>query len=188
MHISLDEAKESEKAIIQNLACFYTYDMSRYCGFLPGWETPNDGHFTCFDLSRYWVEPNRYPFLIRVDSELAGFALIHKIGSAEDIDWTIREFFIVAKFQGKGIGRKIAHEIFDRFPGKWEVMQIPENTAAIAFWEKAIREYTGNDVVKTEKIISEPKPHPMVVMTFCSTANGDATLAEPQIQTEPNNQ
>lgn len=170
MNISLHLALESEKNIIQNLACFYTYDMSRYCGFLPGWETPHDGRFTCFDLSRYWSEPNRYPFLIKVDNELAGFALVHKIGSSNDVDWTIGEFFIIAKFQGKGVGRTAAHKLFKQFPGKWEVMQIPQNTPAIAFWEKVIGEFSGGDLTKSQKILEEPTPHLMVAMTFYSKA------------------
>ena len=168
MEIIIQEALTQDKNTIQNLACFYTYDMSRYCGFLPGWETPENGFFTCFDLSRYWEEPNRHPFLIRVDRELAGFALVHKMGTTKNIDWTIGEFFIVAKFQNKGVGRKVAEELFNRFPGTWEVMQIPENTAAINFWEKVICSYTGSNYTKLKKEINEPCPHQMIVMTFSS--------------------
>jgi predicted acetyltransferase len=171
MEVILQKVKESEKNIVQNLAAFYTYDMSRYCGNLPGWETPNDGTFSCFDLSKYWTELNRYPYFIKVDNELAGFALIHKVGTAKDIDWTVGEFFVVAKFQGKGVGREVARKLFTQFPGKWEVMQIPENTAAIHFWEKVISEYTKGDYSKSNKIVQEPKPHPMVVMTFLSISH-----------------
>ncbi|PIS01279.1 MAG: GNAT family N-acetyltransferase, partial [Chlamydiae bacterium CG10_big_fil_rev_8_21_14_0_10_35_9] len=70
---------------------------------------------------------------------------------------------------GKGIGREVARQLFTQFPGKWEVMQIPENTAAINFWEKVIKEYTGGNYKKTSKVVQEPNPHPMVVMTFLST-------------------
>ncbi len=171
MNVSLVKVEKSEKGIIQNLAAFYTYDMSRYCGGLPGWETPEDGAFSCFDLSKYWEEPNRYPYFIKVDNELAGFALIHKIGTTEDIDWTVGEFFVVAKFQGKSVGRKVARKLFIQFPGKWEVMQIPENTAAIHFWEKVISEYTNGDYSKTNKVVEKPRPHPMIAMTFFSTSD-----------------
>jgi len=169
MSVILQKVEKSDKSIIQNLAAFYTYDMSRCCGYLPGWKTPENGQFSCFDLSVYWKEPDRYPYFIRVDNELAGFALIHKIGTTNNIDWTIGEFFVVAKFQGKGIGREVARQLFTQFPGKWEVMQIPENTAAINFWEKVIKEYTGGNYKKTSKVVQEPNPHPMVVMTFLST-------------------
>lgn len=49
---------------------------------------------------------------IAVDNELAGFVLIHKIGTTKDIDWTLGEFFVVAKFQGKGVGREVTRKIF----------------------------------------------------------------------------
>ena len=90
-----------------------------------------------FNLSRYWKEPNRHPFLIKVDNELAGFVLINKVGSTPDVDWNIGEFFIVSKFQGKGVGSYVAEQIFNQFPGIWETSQIPENKAALAYrdWE-----------------------------------------------------
>lgn len=64
--IKLIPALKEDKEIIQNLGRFYVYDMSRYCGFLKGWETPSNGLYECIDLSRYWDEPNRYPFLIKL--------------------------------------------------------------------------------------------------------------------------
>ena len=33
----------SDHPVIQNMACFYVYDMPRHCGNLPGWECPDDG-------------------------------------------------------------------------------------------------------------------------------------------------
>ena len=72
--------------------------------------------------------------LIKADGELAGFALINKVGSTPDVDWNIGEFFIVSKFQGKGIGSYVAEQIFNQFPGIWETSQIPENKAALDFW------------------------------------------------------
>ncbi len=77
--------------------------MSRYCGSLEGWVTPSNGLYECFDLSRYWDGPDRHPFLIHVDDELAGFVLVNKIGGKPEIDWNMGEFFIVSKFQKKGV-------------------------------------------------------------------------------------
>lgn len=168
MKIDLILAKVEDQAMIQNLARFYVYEMSRYCGLLLDWKTPSNGLYECDDLSRYWNEPNRYPFLILVDNEIAGFALINKIGSSEDVDWNMGEFFILAKFQSKGIGRRAATQVFDQFHGTWEVMQIPENKGAIDFWQKVVCDYTHHRFESCLKIIDEPKPHPMVVLKFCS--------------------
>ncbi|CDZ80235.1 putative acetyltransferase [Candidatus Rubidus massiliensis] len=168
MQITIDLVNTNKKEIIQNLARFYVYEMSRFCGFLPGWKTPSDGLYTCFDLSRYWTEPHRFPYLIHVDEELAGFALIHKIGSLPTIDWTIGEFFVIAKYQNKGVGKFVAHNIFDQFKGMWEVCQIPENKPAIIFWEKIIKEYSSDNYTKNSIIVQEPSPHPMIALQFMS--------------------
>src|ERR1700733_11630532 len=138
MNIVLQKASLEDLNTAQNLGRFYAYELFRDCGFLEGGKIPENGLFEGRDLSRYWKEPNRYPFLIRVDDELAGFALINKIGSTPDVDWNMGEFFIISKYQGKGIGRYVAQEIFKQFPGCWEVMQIPENQGAVIFWEKVI--------------------------------------------------
>ncbi len=100
-----------------------------------------------------------------------GFILIHKEGTTNDIDWTIGEFFVVAKFQNKGIGHKLALEVFNSFPGLWEVMQIPENKGAIDFWTKVIDKYTNGQFEKAQKIVAEPKPHPMIIMKFHSSTS-----------------
>lgn len=166
--ITLCRATEKDKATIQNLGRFYVYEMSRYCGFLPGWETPKNGLFACRDLSSYCKKPDRHAFFIKADGELAGFVLINKVGSTSDVDWNIGEFFIVSKFQGKGIGREVAEQVFNQFPGIWETSQIPENKAALAFWEKVVAGYAKGEYEKYLKTIPKPKPHPMVVLRFVS--------------------
>jgi predicted acetyltransferase len=164
--IALCKATKEDKATIQNLGRFYIYEMFKYCGFLPAWETPLNGLFECIDLSSYCEEPERYAFLIKVDDELAGFVLINKVGSSPEVDWNVGEFFVVAKFQAKGVGRYVAEQIFDQFPGVWETMQIPENKAAINFWEKVVTEYTNGQFEKSYQIIPKPKPHPMITPTI----------------------
>lgn len=168
MQITLCKATEQDKDTIQNLGRFYVYEMSRYCGFLPDWETPLNGLFECRDLSSYCEEPERHAFLIKVDGELAGFVLINKIGSTLDVDWNIGEFFVISKFQGKGVGRHVAEQIFNQFPGTWETTQMPENKAAIDFWERIVTHYTNGQFEKALKTIAKPEPHPMIVLKFMS--------------------
>jgi predicted acetyltransferase len=157
-----------DQARIQNMGRFYVYEMSRACGSLPGWELPEDGMYECRDLSSYFHEKNRFPFLVRIKNELAGFVLIDKFGSTPDIDWNIGEFFIIAKFQGQGMGKQVAFEVFKKFLGKWEVMQMPVNTPAIQFWKKIVATYTDGQYEESLKTIVEPEPHPMIVLRFDS--------------------
>ena len=58
------------------------------------------------------------------------------------------------KYRRKGVGRTAARLVFERFPGKWEVIQHGDNEPSKVFWEDVIRAYTeGNcrqEKVKTE--------------------------------------
>ena len=130
--------------IIQNMARFYSYDMSRSCGFIDDWDWafPENGLYEGCDVKRYFEDKNRYAFLIKVDDELAGFALIHKNGTHPKTDWNMGEFFIVAKFQGKGIGKQAAYLVWQQFLGNWEVTVIPENLPALYFWRKCVSDFT----------------------------------------------
>lgn len=58
MEITINKASLEDMNTIQNLGRFYVYDMSRFCGFLSGWETPENGLFECIDLSRYKCKVN----------------------------------------------------------------------------------------------------------------------------------
>lgn len=171
MKITLSKATQEDKNTIQNLGRFYVYEMSRYCGFLPGWEVPSNGLFECIDLSSYCEKPDRQAFLVKVDEELAGFVLINKVGSTSDVNWNIGEFFIVSKFQGKGVGSHVAVLVFNQFPGVWETSQIPENKAAIEFWDRVVSRYSHGQFEKSLKTVPQPKPHPMIILKFTSQGN-----------------
>lgn len=112
MHkIELIPAKLSDYPIIKNLARFYVYDMNQYMD----WKTPEDGLFKCFSLKKYWKNDSSYPFLIRINNELAGFVIINKKGCESCVDYNIAQFFIVRKFSGKGLGREVAFQCFNQF-------------------------------------------------------------------------
>lgn len=168
--IELIDAPITAKTTIQNLARFYVYELSRYSDNLPFWEFPEDGLYEAkdkyFHYDKYWSEPGYFPFLIRVDGELAGFALVKNKGLTPDIEWNLVEFFIVAKFQGKGIGRAIAKKIFDKFSGMWQLMQMPQNIPAIKFWQSVLNEYTKGQFSEEIRFLTDPIPHEMNVMKF----------------------
>jgi predicted acetyltransferase len=159
--------------VIQNMARFYAYDISRYCGqSFEGWEFPSDGLYKCRDFKDYFEKKNNHAFLIKVNEELAGFALIDQLEVLPEVDWNMGQFFIVTKFQRTGIGAKIAKQIFDRFHGEWSVGAIPQNTRAVAFWRKVISEYTQNTFHEMNmtpeqlRTAEHPNPFPMILFRF----------------------
>lgn len=161
--------------VIQNMARFYVYDMSRYCGqAFDGWEFPKDGLYECRDLKSYFETKNNHAFLIKINEELVGFALIDQLEVLPEADWNMGQFFIVAKYQHSGIGAKVAKQIFDRFEGEWSVGAIPQNSRAVEFWRKVISEFTQNNFKELKmtkeqlKTSEHPDPYPMIMFRFKS--------------------
>lgn len=109
--IDIISATLDDYPLIQHMWPFYIYDMGRECGFNEGWEDPTDIGFVADDLSSYFKEATRKAFIIKVNNELAGFVFLNKASKSLDVEWTMSEFFIVAQFQGKGIGAQVAYEI-----------------------------------------------------------------------------
>lgn len=147
--------------VIQNMARFYAYDMSRYCAFISNeWDFPKDGLYEAHDFKKYFKEPNRKAFLVKIDDELAGFVLLNKIGTLPDTEWDMGEFYVLAKFQGKGIAKQVAFQIWQEFNGKWEVSVIPENLIGLAFWRKTISNFTNGHYKEEIKNVEYDKHQP----------------------------
>jgi predicted acetyltransferase len=166
--LSFQPASSKERVLLQNLAQFYSYDFSEVLEMHVG----EDGRFGDVDLTPYWVDEWRHPFLLRVDDKVAGFALISErskiTGKSGVFDMT--EFFILRRFRRKGVGRSAAFAAFDRFEGRWEVRQRVENPDATAFWRRAISEYTRDHYEETRW---DRPQWSEIVQTF-STASGSA--------------
>ena len=47
-----------------------------------------------------------------------------------------------------GVGTKVAFQLFDRFPGHWEIAQEPNNIEGQAFWRRVTGDYCGGDYLE----------------------------------------
>ncbi|MEL6840703.1 MAG: GNAT family N-acetyltransferase [Pseudomonadota bacterium] len=92
-----------------------------------------------------WTDPDRHPYLIFVEKEPAGFAIVHWTGK----DYDMEQFFVMRKFRRTGLGRAAAYRLFDMFRGPWGIEQITSNTVAQAFWRNVISGYTDDDFEDT---------------------------------------
>lgn len=142
--LELVPATIDDHPTIQNMGRFYVYDMTEYMGDDEDWKIPENGLFECIDFRKYWTQPDTFPFIVRKNKEIAGFVIIDKKGSENQVDFNMAQFFILRKFKKKGIGRGLAYQCFNRFVGVWEVMVMPKNEGAYRFWEKVIAAYTDN--------------------------------------------
>ena len=118
----------------------YQYDFSEFDGS----DLSPMGLYYYPYLDHYWVEPERSPFLVRVNGYLAGFVLVARYNYLTGFkdDWAQAEFSIMRKYRHQGVGEYVARFIFDQFPGNWQVAQIAENAGATTFWRKVIARYT----------------------------------------------
>ena len=142
--IEIIPASPEQQPILANLLELYAHDFSEFHGIVLG----EDGRFGYKSLPFYWSEPNRHPFLVRIDDKLAGFALVKKgseISGKEHV-WDMAEFFVVRGYRRHGFGSRIAHEVWKGFPGAWEVRVMQANISALPFWGHAISTFAGDAI------------------------------------------
>ncbi len=140
--ITVVPATRELQPIIANLLELYAHDFSEFHDV----ELGEDGRFGYPDLPLYWSEPDRYPFLVRINDKLAGAILVRKgsrISGNKNV-WDMAEFFIVRRYRRRGIGTRLAHEMWRRVPGTWEIRVMQINQSAYQFWAHAIRAFAGD--------------------------------------------
>lgn len=135
--IAIQTASLEQKSFVRNLMQLYQYDLSEFDG-TPIDNTGTYSTYKYFDL--YWVEPQRYPYLIYDDLIPIGFALVRELTTNIH---SIAEFFVIRSARSKGNASVAASKIFDLHPGEWHIAQQQENTPAQAFWKSAITNYTN---------------------------------------------
>ena len=168
--VILEPAGIKDYPMVQNMARFYVYDLSKECGHISkDWCLPADGLFESFDFKNYFVENSRKAYLVKVYDDVAGFVLVNQVVTSKDSDWNVGEFFILARYQGHSIGKSVAENLWEMHPGKWEVSVIPENISALTFWEKTICKFTNNDFTKEIKQVDFDQDQPKrIVFRFDS--------------------
>jgi predicted acetyltransferase len=141
MQIVLLPAAITDQPALINLMQLYRYDFSE----VDGGDVNDQGCFDGYALDMYWAGAGCYPFLIDVDGRLAGFALVNqqsRLHASYD-GHAVAEFFVMRKYRRQGVGRSIASQMFDHFPGRWEIASIATNVLAHTFWRSTVDRYTS---------------------------------------------
>ncbi len=153
MKVKLKKVHPEDKEVLYRLLELYQYDFSQF----DLRDLNSHGLYGYKYFDHYWTEEGRHPFFITVDDQLAGFVLVSDFcylcepGEANSIS----EFFVMKKYRRKGVGSAAATEVFRMFPGKWEVLQHPENKISMKFWENVIQELTRGQYRKLEAVTEE---------------------------------
>ena len=131
-----------QKQILANLLELYSHDFSEFIDLDIG----SDGRFGYKYLDLYWTDPRRFPFLIQVDGNLAGFAFVQSVPRDDGTIWDVAEFFVMRGFRRSAIGTRAALEVFARLPGRWQVRIMRANAPACLFWNLAVHAFAGETV------------------------------------------
>ena len=148
--ISLAPATSADVALLSNLLELYVHDLS---GVFPNVKLGADGRFGYPKLPLYLTEDERrFAFLIRCNTDVAGFALVTRGSPVSDDPDTfdVAEFFILRKHRRSGVGRQAAFLLWNRFAGKWTVRALRRNAAAVDFWRRSVADFTHGAGVECE--------------------------------------
>jgi len=96
MDVQIIQAPVEQKNVLRHLLELYTYDFSEFDPL----DVNEQGLYGYEYFDHYWTEPERFPFLIKVNGNYAGFALVRKItqeGENYEPYFEMAEFFVMKK-------------------------------------------------------------------------------------------
>jgi predicted acetyltransferase len=162
--VKIERATPADATLLANLLELYIHDLSEVFPIDPG----ADGRFGYHKLPRYWSEPERrFPFLIRADDRVVGFALVTRGSPASDdadvLD--VAEFFVLRRYRRTGCGRRAAAILFGQIPGRWIVRVSEGNRGAKLFWESVVSAYTQGQFTRSQR---QGSPHAWRDLSFVS--------------------
>jgi predicted acetyltransferase len=151
--VELIAATQTDDAVLANLLELYVHDFSEFLNV----EIGDDGRFN-YPIRPYWTEPNHYAFLAKVDGKLAGFALVRQTTGrlTSDLVWDMAEFFVLRNYRRHGVGRQLAHEVWGRFQGNWQIRVLHTNLPAQKFWASAVSSFTGCEITPAPATTGQP--------------------------------
>jgi predicted acetyltransferase len=118
------------------------------------------GHREPDQVAHWFADPQAHPFVIAQAAERVGFALVVR-GSGPTVAGSVprpgrpsaataataacyrmAEFFVSRPNRGRGVGQGAARLIFERFAGRWEIIEYLRNPDAVRFWRRVVSRYT----------------------------------------------
>ncbi len=162
--ISLHPATAHDLVRIENMMQFYNYDLSESCPVVLG----ENGLFTLRPKQVYWAKPTVKPYVAMVNGELAGFAVVDDEAVYPDTDFNMGYFFLARRYRRRGLALQMANQLFEMYPGKWEVYYFAANVAAGQFWSKAIAQI-GFAQPGVEEMVSDEMLCRLHRFTICAS-------------------
>lgn len=130
---------------------FYNYDMSESVPI----HFAANGLYQLQPKEAYWAQFLVAAFLIKVDGELAGFAVLDTETSAPDRQYNLGYFFVARRYRKQGVGRAAVLQLMSNFPGSWEIYHLVSNLPAAKFWQTFFSTAHMAALTKNERLIHD---------------------------------
>jgi predicted acetyltransferase len=147
----LRDLTDADRPLVERLWQLYSHDMSEVRGTFPNGE----GLYKAGRLPTYLDDPDACGYLISHDDSPAGFAFV--TGASDELK-KMGDFFVVRAARRKGVGYRVARELVERHPGRWEIGFQGTNTGAPEFWRRVAADLGGADWIEERRPVPG-KPH-----------------------------
>lgn len=174
--IELQPAQRDELECIENLMQFFMYEFSEWLPIKLG----RHGLFAIQEKTAYWRKPATRPMLIRVDGELAGFAIVDDAVHFPEVQYNLGYFFVIRRFRGRGIGKQVVTHLLTQLPGQWQIFHIDDNQPARAFWARVVPDLSSG-TFSCQPITADG--YPCTLYTFHSPPGAAPT--DPESRADP---
>ena len=142
--VALEPITRDQAPVLHNLFELYVHDFSEYVPI----DLQPSGRFDVSAGDQWWAREDHFPFFIRANGKLGGFALARRgsrVSAATDV-MDVAEFFVVRGARRSGVGSAAALALFGTFPGAWEIRIRRANPAALKFWARVAASWLGSPV------------------------------------------
>jgi predicted acetyltransferase len=158
VEVYLSSGTDVDDLAVRNMLVFYLNELARWDpglvmndAGLPVWADfglpgPRTGPECA--LHNWWIRGDCERLVFRRDGAAVGFAVIASPPTHldESFDHEVVDFYVSPKARGQGVGLAAARQILSIRPGSWVLFTLAGNTAAKAFWRRALAESRVRDV------------------------------------------
>ena len=138
-------AMRGDRVWIESIYRDYLNDLAPLgTGFFPALR--EIGHREPDQLASWFADSSAHLLTILKEEQPVGFAMVRTgtpPGDRSASDYSMAEFFIARPWRRRGIGQEAVRLIFDRFAGRWHIMEYLRNPQAVAFWRRVVSAYTA---------------------------------------------
>ena len=153
MNITVRPAEERDRQLVKNIFNLYQNELCIYSDDFDALD--ENGYFAPDTVSEILpFGDGVFPYIIEENARPVGFVMATDASYApEGFDYCLEEIFLIRNRRKKGIASAAMKEITKSHPGKWTLEVYSENTPAVSFWMRFLKD-NAEDVSSDTKINS----------------------------------